>query len=152
MCCSDNYYKQYDTSCLTDNYLGHYLINNNQTLFNMDTDTLKNFEIQILKDQIQSLEVKNSLQIQMQDVINRINTSFLSASNSVAHTMYTFNCFCSSEEQNKVKNKTKKLTAEEIDVLVFPVNPIRDWAKREEEKIKKKYEWIEELDKYIDTK
>ena len=67
--------------------------------------------------------------------------------------MYASNCFCNSEEQNEVKNKTKrKLAAEEIDILLFPINPIRDWEKREEEKIKEKYEWIKELDKYLDSK
>ena len=50
MYCKDNYFKQYAISCLTDSYLSHYLINNNQKLFNMDTETLNNLKIQMLKD------------------------------------------------------------------------------------------------------
>lgn len=39
----------------------------------------------------------------------------------------------------------KKLTIEEMDRILFPVNPIRDWAEREQRKIEEKYSWLKEF-------
>mgnify|MGYP007014945868 CR=1 FL=1 len=39
----------------------------------------------------------------------------------------------------------KKPTIEEMDRILFPVNPIRDWAEREQRKIEEKYSWLKEF-------
>lgn len=41
--------------------------------------------------------------------------------------------------------ESKKLTIEEMDRILFPVNPIRDWAEREQRKIEEKYRWLKEF-------
>lgn len=41
--------------------------------------------------------------------------------------------------------ESKKLTIEEMDRMLFPVNPIRDWAEREQRKIEEKYSWLKEF-------
>lgn len=41
--------------------------------------------------------------------------------------------------------ESKKLTIEEMDRILFPVNPIRDWAEREQRKIEEKYSWLKEF-------
>ena len=39
----------------------------------------------------------------------------------------------------------KKPTIEEMDRILFPVNPVRDWAEREQRKIEEKYSWLKEF-------
>lgn len=39
----------------------------------------------------------------------------------------------------------KKLTIYDLNQLIFPFDPIRDWVEKEVKRINKKYAWAEEL-------
>lgn len=66
--------------------------------------------------------------------------------------IYTPNCFCYlplnqniCQIEYKEEKKEKRLTIEELDLLLFPDNPIRDWIEKEVKRIEEKYKWIEEI-------
>jgi len=96
-------------------------------------------------------ENRNSyLRIQEQSTINEINRNMLSmfqsnlysrTANTIAVPYYGLNKEC----VNVYGKPKKKLTIYDLDQLIFPFDPIRDWVEKKTKEINKKYAWAEEL-------
>lgn len=151
-CCCN--YSNYINQSL-NNLLGTYLDNNVQKIINVYNSLENNLELQRLRNQVQSLETNYYLLQQTKNLNDTINNSFLSTANYMSMSMapiYTPNCFCYSPlDQNinqieyKEEKKEKRLTIEELDLLLFPDNPIREWSEKEIKKIEEKYKWVEKI-------
>lgn len=146
-CCN---YMGYANSLLTNAWLGTYCFDNTQKLVNAYSSMDNNLEIQRLKNQTQCLEIEQILQQQTQNLTNAISSSSWCNPNYIPMVpIYTPNCFCYSPLDQNISQieykKEKRLTIEELDLLLFPNNPIRDWIKKEIKRIEEKYKWIEEI-------
>lgn len=96
-------------------------------------------------------ETRNSyLRLQCQSTINEINRNMLSmlqsnvysrTANTMAIPYYGLNKECI----NVYGKPKKKLTIYDLDRLIFPFDPIRDWVEKEVKRINEKYAWAEAL-------
>lgn len=86
-------------------------------------------------------EIRNSyLRLQCQSTTNEINRNmYIMFQTSVPY--YGLNEEC----VNVYGKPKKKLTIYDLDRLIFPFDPIRDWVEKEVKRINKKYAWAEEL-------
>ena len=91
--------------------------------------------INALKLEIAQAEINNRLS-QMTDCVN------VSFYGGIGNQLLESTC---NAIPKKSIPESKKLTIEEMDRILFPVNPIRDWAEREQRKIEEKYSWLKEF-------
>lgn len=91
--------------------------------------------INALKLEITQAEINNRL-FQMIDCVN------VSLYGGIGNQLLASTC---NAIPKKSIPESKKLTIEEMDRILFPVNPIRDWAEREQRKIEEKYRWLKEF-------
>lgn len=148
-CCCCNY-NGYANSLLTNAWLGIYCFDNTQKLTNTYNSMGGNFEIQKLQNELQSLSTTQCLSQQTQSLKSAIsNSSWCNPNYMSMAPIYAPNCFCYSALNRNISQieykEEKRLTIEELDLLLFPNDPIRDWIKKEIKRIEKKYKWIEEI-------
>lgn len=86
-------------------------------------------------------EIRNSyVRLQGQSTINEINRNI----DSMLQTSVPY--YGLNEECVNVYGKPKKkLTIYDLDRLIFPFDPIRDWVEKEVKRINEKYSWAEAL-------
>ena len=96
-------------------------------------------------------EIRNSyLRLQCQSTTNEINRNMYSMLQSnlysrTANTMAIPYYGLNKEYVNVYRKPKKKLTIYDLDRLIFPFDPIRDWVEKKVKRINKKYAWDEEL-------
>ena len=96
-------------------------------------------------------EIRNSyLRLQCQSTTNEINRNMYSMLQSnlysrTANTMAIPYYGLNKEYVNVYGKPKKKLTIYDLDRLIFPFDPIRDWVEKKVKRINKKYAWAEEL-------
>lgn len=102
------------------------------------------------------MQATNALQLQqqvpfLQSQINEIQnlqlTNTVSIYNPEQYMQSITQCCCNIPLSVEIcqYNPKKKITIKELDRLIFPIDPIRDWVESEVERISKKYAWLNEV-------
>ena len=82
----------------------------------------------------------SNLRLQIQSTTNEINCNMLSMlQTSVPYYRLNEECV------NAYGKPKKKLTIYDLNQLIFPFDPIRDWVEKKTKEINKKYAWAEAL-------
>lgn len=90
------------------------------------------------------------LRFQIQSTTNEINRNMLSmfqsnlysrTANTMAVPYYGLNKEC----VNVYEKPKKKITIYDLDRLIFPFDPIRDWVEKKTKEINEKYSWAEAI-------
>lgn len=84
---------------------------------------------------------------QIQNVANSINREILTSKINCLNdiTYYADNIPVVSLNEDTIDQPKNKLTIYDLNRLIFPFDPIRDWVEKKTKEINEKYAWAEEL-------